>query len=456
MLERVAEFINRYNMLARGQAVGVAVSGGADSVCLLHVLAELAPHWALRLVVLHLNHGLRGEESDQDEAFVKQLAASLGLNCLARRVDVGLLRRMTGDNLEQAARAARREFFLDCMRQAGLGRVALGHTRSDQAETVLLRLMRGSGPEGLAGILPVTQEGFIRPLLGVERAEVEQYLRDRNIAWREDSTNRDLALARNRIRHQVLPVLLRDFNPALVGALARYAELAQTENDFWKCRIERLARRLLERRPPAVLVRADRLAGLPAAVGRRLVRYILEKIKGDLRRIEFEHVEQILRLAAEKSGHGRLQVPDVEVIRSFNWLRIVRLDQVRPPQPYSLNLDVPAELVLEGGLRLVVSVAEWNGEPGGLDLDRVPRPLVVRNWRPGDRYRPAGRDRAVLIKKMFQEQKIPLWERSGWPVLTGGDLIVWSRQFGPAAEYAAAPGCRRVIRLEVSDINTNC
>jgi len=451
--ERVAEFITRYNMLARGHAVGVAVSGGADSVCLLHVLAELAPRWALRLVVLHLNHGLRGEESDQDEVFVRQLAASLGFNCLARRVDVGALRRLTGDNLEQAARAARREFFLECMRQAGLARVALGHTRSDQAETVLLRLMRGSGTEGLAGILPVTREGFIRPLLGVERAEVEQYLRRRNIAWREDSTNRDLTLARNRIRLQVLPALLRDFNPALVGALARYAELAQAENDYWEPRIERLARRILRKRPPAVLAPADRLACLPVAAGRRLVRRILEEVKGDRRRIEFEHVEQILRLAAEKEGHGRAQVPGVDVLRSFNWLRFIPLDQVRPPQPYSFSLDVPGELELCGRLRLVASATEWDGEPGGLDLDRLPRPLVVRNWRPGDRYRPAGRDREVLIKQMFQEQKIPLWERSGWPVLTGGGLIVWSRGFGPAAEFHAAAGCRRILRLDISEID---
>ncbi len=240
VIRRVADFISRYNMFVPGQALGVAVSGGADSVCLLHVLAELAPRWALRLTVLHMNHQLRGEASASDEEFVRQLARSLGLAAHVASIDVAARRAATGDNLEQAARRARREFFLAAIRSGRVDRVATGHTRTDQAETVLLRLFRGAGVEGLAAMRPVTPDGMVRPLLAVSRADAEQFLRERGIAWREDATNRDLRYARNRVRHQSMPVLAREFNPRLEEALARTAELAGEEEDYWCAEIDRV------------------------------------------------------------------------------------------------------------------------------------------------------------------------------------------------------------------------
>ena len=202
-LSRVAATIERYRMFENAKSAGVAVSGGADSVCLLHVLRELAPRWNLRLVVLHVNHGLRGEESRADEQFVRELAESLGLESRVRAVNLA----DAADNLEQAARRARLEFFRDQLSAGGLDRVATGHTGDDQAETVLFRFLRGSGGAGLAAIRPVTAAGIVRPLLAVSRQEIEQYLRERGIAWREDSSNASLRFARNRIRHELLPQL---------------------------------------------------------------------------------------------------------------------------------------------------------------------------------------------------------------------------------------------------------
>src|SRR5579885_1855165 len=205
VLQRIAEFVTRHRMFDGGQRVGVAVSGGADSVFLLHALHELAPRWNLRLSVVHIDHCLRGEESRGDAAFVRDLAGELALPFHPGECDVARLCRETGDNLEQVARAARRRFFLGFLEDGRLDRVALGHTRSDQAETVLFRFLRGAGTAGLAGIRPVTPEGLVRPLLDVERSEVEGWLRERGIPWREDSSNADLAFARNRIRRQLLP-----------------------------------------------------------------------------------------------------------------------------------------------------------------------------------------------------------------------------------------------------------
>jgi tRNA(Ile)-lysidine synthase len=259
-------------MFQPGQRVGVAVSGGADSICLLHVLRELAPRWNLRLVVLHLDHKLRGEESRQDAVFVRGVAATLDLPFELQETDVAALCRETGGNLEQTARTARLAFFRRLMQAGTVDRIAAGHTRSDQAETVLFRFLRGSGTAGLAGIRPVTDGGIVRPLLEIDRLEVERYLRERNIAWRTDSTNASTAFARNRIRHELLPQLTRDWNPAIAETLAHTADWAQAEEAYWESELARLASAHLIFEPPTVLMQVCPVAALPLAVARRLIR----------------------------------------------------------------------------------------------------------------------------------------------------------------------------------------
>lgn len=456
LIRRIAQTIARHRMLEPGQRVGVAVSGGADSVCLLHALLELAPAQDWKLAVLHVDHGLRGAESREDAAFVGAMAARLGLPFELETADVRAL--AAGDNLEQAGRSARRAFFRRLIGSGALDRVALGHTRSDQAETVLYRFLRGAGTAGLAGIRPVTADGLVRPLLEVDGGEVRDWLRERGIGWREDASNLDLTFDRNRIRHGLLPALEREWNPALTATLANMADWAREEEAYWAPEIGRLAHERLVLKPPAVLVDAGGLAGLPSAAARRLVRRAIEIAKGDLRGIDFEHVRAILALAAGTEGHGRMQAPGLDVFRSFDWLRLA------PPEgsagrDFSLTVEPPARLALPDGSALLAEVVEnpgttglldpsYNGSVGCLEWRRIRAPLEVRNWRPGDRYQPAGRPGVEKIKTLFQEARIPLWERRHWPVLTGGGEILWARRFGPAAEFAATPrnGAVLVVR----------
>ena len=450
MLERVTDCISRYNMFTRGQSVGVAVSGGADSVCLLHVLVELRSRWALKLKVLHLDHQLRGAESGEDARFVREMAVRLGLPAHVRELDVRSLRAETADNLEQAARRARRRFFLDCLESGLVDRVALGHTRSDQAETVLFRMLRGCGTAGLAGILPVTREGIVRPLLDVDRQEVEVFLKEREIQWREDASNRDLAYARNRIRHQLLPALIRDWNPSLPETLARMATLAHEEEQYWEQEISRLSVEHLIRKPPAVLLRAEALRSLTPPVARRLLRRAIQDAKGDLRRVEFPHVETILRLAEGKEGHGRARIPGLDVLRSFDWIRLAPPgEDVAKNRDFRQAVSVPGRVVLPvDGSCLEFSVSAYEEEDCGLDWERLPGPLELRFWTPGDQYRPIGHATVARIKEMFQKQKVPLWLRRYWPVVTCGQQILWARGFGPAADYAAAPGPQQVLKIK--------
>ena len=465
MLEKVAKTIARYSMFRPDQRVGVAVSGGADSVCLLHVLRELAPRWNLRLTVLHVDHMLRGEESRADAAFVRGLAGAHDLACELETVDVAARCRETGDNnLEQTARIGRLEFFQRLIAAGTVDRVATGHTRSDQSETVLFRFLRGSGTAGLAGIRPVTDEGIVRPLIEADRAEVEQYLRERDIPWRNDCTNGSPDFARNRIRHELLPQLTRDWNPAMPETLAHMADWAQAEESYWVSELALLARGHLVLDPPAVLLQVDKLASLPLAASRRLVRRAMELAKGDLRGIGFEHLAGVLEVAASAEGHGRLQVPGLDIFRSFNWLRIAppALDNLEN-RNYRLALPVPGTVRLPGQRMLVrtelfenanvteMSKRVYNRCVGCLDWNRLSGSLEIRNWRPGDQYQPVGHSGAEKIKVLFHEARIPLWERRHWPVVTMGDAILWSRRFGPAAEFAASQGSTALLGIREAE-----
>ncbi len=453
VLQRIADAISRHRMFAPGNRVGVAVSGGADSVFLLHALRELAPAWNLRLSVLHLDHCLR-PDSPADAEFVAAMAAEFGFEFHGARVAVAA----ESGNLEQAAREARYAFFRGFLSSGALDRVALGHTRNDQAETVLFRFLRGSGAAGLAGIRPVTAEGIVRPLLEITRPEIESWLLERGIGWREDSTNRDPAFARNRIRHELLPQLARDWNPALGETLARTAEWARAEEQYWEAELDRLTAGRLTEKQGALLLETGWLRELPLAAARRVIRLVIKRAKGDLRGIDFLHAEAVLALAAAAEGHGRVQIPGLDVLRSFEWLRVARPgDFALENRNYCYPLPVPGRVVLPDSSVLAVQIVDtkdtrgifdsvyYNDDVGLLDGSRAAGSLEVRNWRPGDQYQPAGYKGDVRLKALFQEGRVPLWERRHWPVVTSGERILWTRRFGTSVPDRATPDSSTVL-----------
>jgi tRNA(Ile)-lysidine synthase len=452
LLERVVDTIERHRMFTPGDGVAVAVSGGADSVCLLHVLRELAPRWNLTLSVVHVNHNLRGDASHADAEFVAALAAGLHLPFTLHELDLS----RTPGNLEQSARNARLAIFHSHLASGHASRVALGHTRSDQAETVLFRFLRGSGATGLAAIRPVTPGGIVRPLIDIERPEILRFLGDRQIPWREDATNATPDFARNRIRHELLPQLAREWNPALAETLAHTADLSLAEEAYWQAEVERLAERHLTRRGDAILLPASALAALPLAAARRLVRHAGFLASGAPPCSDFHHVAAVIDLAARPQGTGRTQLPGLEVRRSFDWLRFGTRS---PAQPYLLQPDVPGVTAVPGtdfaiSLELLENSTTtgwsdnvYNSQVGSLDWNRLSGPLVLRNWQPGDQFQPMGVPAAKKLKFLFQEARIPVWERAQWPVLTDAESIVWVRRFGTAAAVAAGKGSSRILTV---------
>jgi tRNA(Ile)-lysidine synthase len=447
-------------MLAPGDSVGVAVSGGADSVTLLQILHRLA---AYEITVLHVNHQLRGAESEADEEFVRELAAKLGFPIEVKQAPVG------AGNMEQLARDARRAFFAEVRVRLGLRRIALGHNQSDQAETVLYRFLRGSGLAGLAGMRPVTQDGLIRPLIHLTREEIRSWAAAENIAWREDSSNDNIDLVRNRMR-------LKVFNPQLVQVLSANAVVAQDEEDWWSERIAGLYRSVAQETTLGLQFSVAALMSLHAAEQRRVIRHAISQVKGDLRSIDLSHVEAVRKVLQSEAGHDRILLPGIDVLRSFGTVVMAQPGKLgSEPRHYEIFAEIGKEVALpyDNG-RLYVNwvkpddrfcgnfgvepdvvreVVDFDGDV--LDGAGRLKGLLVRNWEPGDAYVRAGHEKPEKIKSLFQEHRVVLWDRRRWPVMILDDEIVWSRHFGVAEKFQARDQSRSILRLVYSQANQN-
>jgi tRNA(Ile)-lysidine synthase len=433
--------------LGKHVRIGAAVSGGADSVFLLTALHEADRAAA----VLHVNHQLRGAESDADEAFVRERAASLGLPFHVAHLPPG------EGNTEQQARQLRYKFFADCIAKGLCDCVATGHTLDDQAETVLFRFLRGSGTAGLSGIRPETDEGVIRPLLRLRRTDIREYLASRDISWREDRSNGDLDFQRNRIRLNVLPELTR-LNPSLPEVLASTADWARAEEDYWSVELDRLQGvYFVDATPETVLIDIEPFTSLPLAVQRRLLRLAVERVRGTLRSIGFHHIEAIRHMMATREGSGRIQLPDLDVYRSFSQLRLAPQHfDTRIERNFCVPMQIPGatvlpERLLSIGMEHITPSGVYNSDVNALDWAKCRGSLHLRNWRPGDQFARVGPSgTAVSIKSLFQDYRIPLWERRRWPVIVvsdsaNGDQIVWARRFGATKEFAASPESESVM-----------
>jgi tRNA(Ile)-lysidine synthase len=476
LIQRLLTTIARHKMVRAGDRVGVGVSGGADSVALLRILREVRERQGIRLTVLHFNHGLRGADSDSDERFVASLAADLQLPYFSGREDVAAVARAKHWNLEDAGRRLRYAFFGSFVREGRIDCVAVAHTADDQAETVLARVVRGTGTRGLAAIYPVNGH-VVRPLLEVRRAELREYLGNLGQPWREDASNYDRSRLRARLRHDILPIVERDIQPGVVHQLARLADMSREDEAFWRALTRERLNTLLDRESGPVSIRcADLLnpfveggplsSNLPLEarlpVTRRLVRGIVEEVRGHCRQWNSDHVERVVQLAASGSSGSLLELPGVIVEKSFDSLRFSvagteakRL--VAGASPSNSAISRGFQHVVELGdtgestvvavpeirRRFHLKVVDWHvwqrdtdPDKAALDRDLLDSPLVLRNWRPGDSFRPKGRRSSRKLKQFLRMKRVAVSDREGWPVLTSGNMLVWTRGLPVAAEFA--------------------
>ena len=550
LADSVLARIRQHELLKAGERVGVAVSGGIDSVALLRLLLELRAELGIVLSVVHFNHQLRGVESDADEQFVAILAREYDLELHRDSGDVAGHAQASGISTETAARELRYGFFRYLLGEDGppglkpgrnesfspdpeghllpatartgpfpvsgsegsappaprLDKIVTGHTLDDQAETVLMRLIRGAGPKGLGGIHPriVVGEGagdsggeIVRPLLAFRRRELVAYLTEIEQGWREDATNSDTAFTRNRVRKLLVPLLEKEFNPAVAENLAELADIARGEQDYWEnevagwmgtgvhwiepdwARSVRAGQALvqisaspanhdprpqlqtkIENAPWLVMNAAVDLLWLlaePVAVQRRVIQAVGDHAGA---RFEFKHVEEILRFAQDGTSSGKeLSLPlGWKVERHPHELLFVtpNLSEPGPAEDYEYDLPVPGRVdVRQAGLTIEVQRVPAERDAGYnsghlVDADSLPGLLKVRNWRAGDRFWPQHTKSPRKIKELLQERHVPRPQRKLWPVVVSGDEVIWLRGFPPSARLTAKSGRNAIMILESS------
>ena len=461
LLQSVLASLRYKRLLHPGDRVGIAVSGGADSVALFRVLLQLQRELGIVPSVIHFNHQLRGEESEADKEFVRNLANSHELQFHTASGDVAALATEFSLSLEAAARKARYEFFWSLLQgDAGVrfDKIATAHTLDDQAETVLLRLIRGTGMRGLRGIQPrltpndpseALSGAIVRPLLHIRRHQVESYLADLGQTWREDSSNSNLQHTRNRVRYKLMPLLEGDFNPGMAERLSEFAEIARAEEAWWQREI-----------PRHLPVSWETLAQQPLALQRRLVRHAAEQSGLHL---AFREVEEVLGIV----GGGESSPPACNLPSGWRFVRQgCGFGFVSPPDAGEtldcesldigeFRLPVPGVVAVAGtdtvfeARRILLSSPLAGYNPENLYAPQaLPEQLLIRAWRPGDRFWPAHTKAAKKLKELFQTKRVAAELRASWPVMVGANQeLIWVRGFAAPAHLRPSPGDREAILI---------
>jgi len=472
MLEKVLKYIREQQLLRPGERVAVACSGGADSVALLCVLAELREELGIVLSVAHFHHQIRGAEADADQEFVEELAARLKLDFHSGSGNAPQHASQRKVSLETAARELRHQWFAQLIKQGKVDKIATAHTLDDQAETVLMRILRGTGARGLAGIAPSHKaKHLVRPLLTTNRREVEAYLKAKGQCWREDSSNLDLGHTRNRVRHTLLPLLEREFNPAIRQTLADLADVAQAENDYWSNQLSTLLPRLIHEGKPSrsgrsssgdaqgvVALDLSGLHSLPLALQRQVIHSTALRFGISL---EFKHIQQLTALAEYGKPGAKLALPDGFMAnRTAREIQFSRNTQ-KTPENYCYSLPIPGEVsVPEAGItlrtRLISDGKQKSSSYNGatlLEASLLGSELKVRNWRAGDKFFPAHTQSPKKVKELLQAGRlghaISAAERKAWPVIESAGQIIWMRSF-PASKLFASNSGEAVLIEEIT------
>lgn len=470
LAKRISNYSQTQGLILPGDRILVAVSGGPDSVALLRLLVEMRDEFQPDLEVAHLQHGIRGEEAREDARFVAALTDRLGLPFHLKEVSVPEIRSAAGKgNLEALAREERYRFFAEVARARGLHKVATAHTLDDQAETALMRFLRGSGMKGLGGMAPLqvmdsiggspSKLTVIRPLLETSKAEIVNYLTEKNQTFRLDRTNQDSALLRNWIRLQLLPKIRERVDSRLSERLGQQAELMRDEDAL----LGELARRKLAEISTANGLSRDGLLVEPIAMQRRLLRLWIEAARGNLRGLDFVHIDELLRLIKDGAPQGRLAIPGGwELAREYDVLKLVRRLVRIERECYSYDFTVGSTLQIpEAGRELRSEVvkpplAELPADLLAVVFDSayLTGPLTVRNFRHGDYFQPLGMTGHKKIKDLFIDNKVALSVRAKLPLLVLAQEVLWVPGYGRSAIARVSADTKSILRLKLVTLGT--
>ena len=461
LVDKVVATIKKYSMLSGGERVLVGLSGGPDSVCLLSILHSLGERFTSEISAIYVDHGLRPSETGKEIEFCSNLCERLNIPFRTKAINVKSYAQDQKMNMQEAARQLRYRTFDETSGELGANRIALGHTADDQAETLLMRLFRGSGPTGLSGIPPV-RRNIIRPLIGTRRGEIEKFLGDKKIEYIIDSSNLKESYLRNRIRLSLVP-MLKEYNPDIIETLSKTAAIFRDEEKYFEIIVTKALMKLISRKTDSrIELFLSPLEVMDEAIMRRLLRRAIDDTKG-LRGISFIHIEDIIDLIKTGDSGDRIYLPKgIRVIKEYATLILTS----EPPVTLgTYSLTVPGEVILkEAGILIKSSVVteselqttkrdkdRWTYS-GVFDADKLASPLVVRPRKEGDFFYPAGFGRKKKLQDFFVDEKVPRDERDRVPLVISGNDIIWVVGYRGDERFKVGEGTEKVVRFEVKKI----
>jgi tRNA(Ile)-lysidine synthase len=468
--QTVLAFIKENKLVARGEKLVVAVSGGPDSVCLLYILFALRQELGINLHIAHLNHQLRGKDSAADARYVTAIAKKLNIPATIASEDVKSYQKQHRLSLEEAAREVRYDFLAGVAAKAGATKVAVGHTSDDHIETVLMHLIRGSGTKGLGGLSPLNKLKLhggsltvIRPLVNLSRAETVNYCRAHKLKPRLDATNLSTEPLRNKIRLRLLP-LLRQYNPQINQSLLRLSRNAAADFDFIEKEAHRLVNDVLQVGEGAVIIKKKGFLALPSALQRQMLRYAIASLLGSLKDIESGHIEDIIDALAKPAGKVIGLPFGINFTIEYNRY-ILALESASlclfPAIEGEIKLKIPGRTALPGGvinasIEKKLAGGKWGGENNEfsacLDFDKASENLTIRCRKPGDRFQPLGMAQPKKLNIFMIDARIPQSWRRYIPLVGAGDHIIWIVGYRIDERYKVRPETRNILRLEFKTI----
>ncbi len=480
LLQQFISTLQKEELIKPGETVILGLSGGPDSVCLLDLFAKIKGDWQLRIISAHLNHGLRGQDADEDESFCREQSQLAGVEFQSRKTDIASYAFSHKLSLEEAGRLARYHYFLELAEEFKAKSVTVAHHADDWAETVLMRLIRGAGPDGLAGMTysrPLVFEGepfpdpsiqVIRPLLNISRKQILDYLQEKSLLSRTDATNSDTAYLRNRIRHQLIPLLEKDYNPNIRETLCRTADIISREEEYWDSLLDEFfgENPPAQREDGALTYPRQALNQQPLSLRRRLVRQLIEMAQGHLKGLGFEAVEDIIQLLGSSSAPSALDLPgELRVERDPDSLVLLPKTTPQPKGIISYELKVPGTLQanyfkktfqaqrLDATPELLERILSGNVSPNEvyLDADKLSFPLCLRGWQDGDKMIPLGMPGHKKLHDIFINKKIPKWKRPLIPILHDSDKILWISSTLPSDEGKVTKNTKKILQVSVTE-----
>lgn len=457
MIQQVLKTIEKNHMFNRGDNVLVAVSGGPDSICLLHILNSLKKQLGINIIAAHVNHGLRGLEADKDEEFVHEFCENYKIECHSKKIDIKKIALEKSISMETAGREARYEYFYDLKEKYGVDKIALAHNANDQAETILMRIMRGTGVEGLVGIKHVRDNVIVRPILSVIRRDIEKYCNEMNLKPRIDKTNLENIYTRNKIRLDLIPYIEDNFNKDIVDGLIRLSNSAEKDNSFIEKHVDLNYKKYCNRKDGKVII-SNKAFELEEALITRLIRRAVLEIKGNLYDFEKAHIYDIINI--QNQGTGReLSLPGkVQVYNNYGDIYIYNKKNEGAQIKYELPLKINEVNRIEDiGINITMTVLDNNSKYNikdnndikYFDYDKINKDITIRNRREGDKFSPLGMNGSKKLKDLFIDLKINKKERDEINLICFGDEIAWVVGYKISDKFKVSNDSNKILKIEV-------